>query len=117
MHSLLLLRLAERLKESSRPSRGAKAHLTVRCDVGAGVGKGRTIAGLVLENWRRGRRRHLWISVGSDLKVDARRDMDDIGAQDIEIHPLNKLQYGRLDSEKASHLLAVLQLISFLASL
>lgn len=45
---------------------------------GAGVGKGRTIAGLILENWRAGRRRHLWLSVGSDLKFDARRDLDDV---------------------------------------
>lgn len=46
---------------------------------GAGVGKGRTIAGLVYENWKRGRRRHLWISIGADLRVDARRDLDDVG--------------------------------------
>ncbi|GAB4817769.1 hypothetical protein N2152v2_004815 [Parachlorella kessleri] len=67
---------------------------------GAGVGKGRTIAGLVLENWRAGRRRHLWLSVGSDLKFDARRDLDDVGATDIPIHALNKLPYAKLDSAK-----------------
>lgn len=71
---------------------------------GAGVGKGRTIAGLILENWRCGRHRHLWISIGADLKVDARRDMDDVGANDIEVHALNKLQYGRLDSSKVRQL-------------
>lgn len=27
---------------------------------------------------------HRWISVGSDLKFDARRDLDDVGASDIE---------------------------------
>ena len=46
---------------------------------GAGVGKGRTIAGLILENWRRGRRKHLWLSVGSDLKIDSQRDLKDVG--------------------------------------
>lgn len=46
---------------------------------GAGVGKGRTIAGLVLENWRQGRHKHLWLSVGSDLKIDSKRDLDDVG--------------------------------------
>ncbi|CAK9167277.1 unnamed protein product [Ilex paraguariensis] len=51
---------------------------------GAGVGKGRTIAGLILENWHHGRRKALWISVGSDLKFDARRDLDDVGALYIE---------------------------------
>lgn len=49
---------------------------------GAGVGKGRTIAGLILENWRQGRRKHLWLSVGSDLKVDTKRDLDDVGGEE-----------------------------------
>lgn len=66
---------------------------------GAGVGKGRTIAGLILENWNHGRRKALWISVGSDLKFDARRDLDDVGAICIEVHALNKLSYSKLDSK------------------
>ncbi|CAO2826033.1 unnamed protein product [Amaranthus hypochondriacus] len=66
---------------------------------GAGVGKGRTIAGLIWENWQHGRKKALWISVGSDLKFDARRDLDDVGATIIEVHPLNKLPYGKLDSK------------------
>ncbi|CAK9187052.1 unnamed protein product [Ilex paraguariensis] len=96
---------------------------------GAGVGKGRTIAGLILENWHHGRRKALWISVGSDLKFDARRDLDDVGALYIEVsvidrerkaakqeeeekesrmqikvvdepvHALNKLPYSRLDTK------------------
>lgn len=66
---------------------------------GAGVGKGRTIAGLVWENWHHGRRKALWISVGSDLKFDARRDLDDVGAMRIEVHALNKLPYSKLDSK------------------
>jgi hypothetical protein len=32
---------------------------------GAGVGKGRTIAGLIYENWLRGRRRHMWFSTSN----------------------------------------------------
>ncbi|XP_017244073.1 protein FORGETTER 1 [Daucus carota subsp. sativus] len=66
---------------------------------GAGVGKGRTIAGLILENWQYGRKKALWISVGSDLKFDARRDLDDVGAKFIEVHALNKLPYSKLDSK------------------
>lgn len=66
---------------------------------GAGVGKGRTIAGLILENWQHERRKTLWISVGSDLKFDARRDLDDVGAMFIEVHALNKLSYSKLDSK------------------
>jgi hypothetical protein len=48
---------------------------------GAGVGKGRTIAGLILENWRQGRHKHLWLSVGSDLKIDTQRDLNDVGGE------------------------------------
>ncbi|XVF77793.1 hypothetical protein PTKIN_Ptkin14bG0075000 [Pterospermum kingtungense] len=66
---------------------------------GAGVGKGRTIAGLILENWQHARKKALWISVGSDLKFDARRDLDDVGAAFIEVHALNKLPYSKLDSK------------------
>ncbi|KAK7243900.1 hypothetical protein RIF29_38713 [Crotalaria pallida] len=66
---------------------------------GAGVGKGRTIAGLIWENWHHGRRKALWISVGSDLKFDARRDLDDIGATCVKVHALNKLPYSKLDSK------------------
>ncbi|CAO2168418.1 unnamed protein product [Urochloa humidicola] len=66
---------------------------------GAGVGKGRTIAGLIWENWQQGRHKALWISIGSDLKYDARRDLDDVGAKCAEVHALNKLPYSKLDSK------------------
>uniref|UniRef100_A0A2P2LR73 PHD-type domain-containing protein n=1 Tax=Rhizophora mucronata TaxID=61149 RepID=A0A2P2LR73_RHIMU len=66
---------------------------------GAGVGKGRTIAGLIWENWLHERKKALWISVGSDLKFDARRDLDDVGAPYIDVHALNKLPYSKLDSK------------------
>ncbi|KAL4201430.1 hypothetical protein AMTRI_Chr02g216010 [Amborella trichopoda] len=66
---------------------------------GAGVGKGRTIAGLIWENWHLGRHKALWISVGSDLKFDARRDLDDVGASCVEVHALNKLPYSKLESK------------------
>ncbi|CAM9778168.1 unnamed protein product, partial [Hapterophycus canaliculatus] len=46
---------------------------------GAGVGKGRQLAGIMLENFLHGRRKHVWISVGNDLAFDARRDLDDLG--------------------------------------
>lgn len=66
---------------------------------GAGVGKGRTIAGLIWENWQHGRRKAVWLSVSSDLKFDARRDLDDVGATCVEVHALNKLPYSKLDSK------------------
>ena len=55
---------------------------------GAGVGKGRQAAGLILEWVRRGCPRHLWLSIASDLVHDARRDLDDLGAQHIRCHTL-----------------------------
>ncbi|KAJ4815925.1 RING/FYVE/PHD zinc finger protein [Rhynchospora pubera] len=66
---------------------------------GAGVGKGRTVAGLIWENWQHGRQRAIWVSIGSDLKYDARRDLDDVGAECVQVHPLNKLPYSKLDSK------------------
>lgn len=58
---------------------------------GAGVGKGRTIAGIIYENYLKGRKKSLWISVSNDLKYDAERDLKDIGASRIEVHSLNKV--------------------------
>uniref|UniRef100_A0A4W6D942 Protein strawberry notch homolog 2 n=1 Tax=Lates calcarifer TaxID=8187 RepID=A0A4W6D942_LATCA len=48
---------------------------------GAGVGKGRTIAGIIYENYLLGRKRSLWFSVSNDLKYDAERDLRDIRSQ------------------------------------
>ncbi|XP_039751873.1 protein strawberry notch isoform X2 [Pararge aegeria] len=65
---------------------------------GAGVGKGRTIAGIIFENHVRGRKRALWVSVSNDLKYDAERDLRDIGAGKIEVHSLSKLKYAKISS-------------------
>ena len=58
---------------------------------GAGVGKGRTIAGIIYENYLLGRKKALWLSVSNDLKYDAERDFTDIGANRIKINSLNKV--------------------------
>ncbi|XP_072100472.1 si:ch73-63e15.2 isoform X3 [Mobula birostris] len=60
---------------------------------GAGVGKGRTVAGIIYENYIRGRKKSLWFSVSNDLKYDAERDLRDIAAK-IPVHALNKIKYG-----------------------
>lgn len=65
---------------------------------GAGVGKGRTIAGIIFENYMKGRKRAIWVSVSNDLKYDAERDLRDIGAGKIEVHPLNKFKYAKISS-------------------
>lgn len=59
---------------------------------GPGVGKGRTIAGFINENYLLGRKRALWFSVSSDLKYDSERDLRDIGAGRIKVYPLNKVR-------------------------
>ncbi|XP_055854462.1 protein strawberry notch isoform X2 [Episyrphus balteatus] len=66
---------------------------------GAGVGKGRTIAGIIFENYQKGRKKALWISVSNDLKYDAERDLSDIGAGKIDVHALNKFKYAKISSD------------------
>ncbi|XP_059351687.1 protein strawberry notch-like [Daphnia carinata] len=60
---------------------------------GAGVGKGRIAAGIIFENYQQGRYKAIWISSSNDLKNDAERDLQDIGAREIAVHALNKLKY------------------------
>lgn len=36
-----------------------------------GVGKGRQISGILMDNFARGRMKHCWFSVSSDLRLDA----------------------------------------------
>lgn len=66
---------------------------------GAGVGKGRTIAGIIHENYLLGRKRSIWVSVSNDLKYDSERDLRDIGAGKIEVHSLNKFKYAKISSK------------------
>ncbi|OCT98378.1 protein strawberry notch homolog 1 isoform X2 [Xenopus laevis] len=66
---------------------------------GAGVGKGRTIAGIIFENYLLSRKRSLWFSVSNDLKYDAERDLRDIGAKNIQVNSLNKFKYGKISSK------------------
>ena len=48
---------------------------------GAGCGKGRQVAGVILDHWLRGSTRALWISQSSRLIEDARRDWQDLGGK------------------------------------
>ena len=67
---------------------------------GAGVGKGRTVAGIIYENYLQGRKKAIWLSVSADLKLDAERDLNDIGASRIKVHALNKLKYTKISSSE-----------------
>jgi predicted RNA methylase len=55
---------------------------------GTGVGKGRILAGIILDNFNQGRRRALWLSVNNDLLESARRDLNDLGA-DVSLARIN----------------------------
>ncbi|MHC4397794.1 MAG: strawberry notch-like NTP hydrolase domain-containing protein, partial [Planctomycetota bacterium] len=46
---------------------------------GTGVGKGRIIAGIIRDNWNKGRTKSVWISKRADLFQDAKRDMTGSG--------------------------------------
>jgi predicted RNA methylase len=55
---------------------------------GTGVGKGRILAGVILDNWTQGRQRALWLSVNNDLLESTKRDLKDLGA-DIPLARIN----------------------------
>jgi hypothetical protein len=63
---------------------------------GAGVGKGRQIAGLAYEHARTGGTRTLWLSVSADLRHDAARDLDDLGLEPLALHPARGSASGAL---------------------
>lgn len=64
---------------------------------GAGTGKGRQIASVILDSYLRGRVKSVWISTSTDLYADATRDLRDLGCQ-IQVH--NNLQ--SLDKAKVT---------------
>ena len=62
---------------------------------GTGVGKGREVAACLLDQWNRGRRKAVWISVSSGLIEDARRDWSALGGLPIDIQPLDVFPLGQ----------------------
>ena len=56
------------------------------------MGKGRQAAGIIFENFLRGRKKSLWLSASPDLVADARRDLNDIGAENVECWNLKDFQ-------------------------
>lgn len=59
---------------------------------GTGVGKGRQIAGIILDNFRRGRKKAVWISNDPKLLVDAIRDWTNLGQNKDDIKDLSKFK-------------------------
>ncbi|RFC64765.1 strawberry notch family protein [Mesorhizobium denitrificans] len=62
---------------------------------GTGAGKGRQAAGIILDNWLKGRRRHVWISRSDKLIEDAQRDWSALGQEKLLITPLSRFRQGR----------------------
>lgn len=61
---------------------------------GPGMGKGRTLAALIYENFKQGRKRALWISMSAAMKVNVERDVRAVGASEhIKVAPLSNFHY------------------------
>jgi len=61
---------------------------------GTGAGKGRQVAGVVLDNWLKGRKKALWISKSDKLLEDAQRDWAALGQEKLQIVPLSRFKQG-----------------------
>jgi predicted RNA methylase len=61
---------------------------------GTGAGKGRQVASIILDQWLRGRRKHVWISKTETLLEDARRDWTAVGGLPLDIQHLNQWKLG-----------------------
>src|SRR5947209_3893231 len=56
---------------------------------GTGVGKGRILAGIIADNFNQRRERALWLSVNNDLLEATRRDLTDLGLENIPLARIN----------------------------
>jgi len=61
---------------------------------GTGAGKGRQVAGILLDNWLKGRRRGVWISKSDKLIEDAQRDWSALGMERLLVTPLSRFRQG-----------------------
>jgi hypothetical protein len=61
---------------------------------GTGAGKGRQVAGILLDNWLKGRRRAVWISKSDKLIEDAQRDWSALGIERLLVTPLSRFRQG-----------------------
>ena len=61
---------------------------------GTGAGKGRQVAGILMDNWLKGRRRAVWVSKSDKLIEDAVRDWTALGGAKSDIVPLSGFKQG-----------------------
>lgn len=58
---------------------------------GTGAGKGRQVAGIILDNVNQGKPKHVWVSEKDKLFHDAKRDWADMGQDPTDVVPFDKL--------------------------
>ena len=80
---------------------------------GTGVGKGREVSGVILDNWNKGRKKAVWFSANRKLFKDAKRDWRGIGQNtnvffdlgslkaDAEIKTTQGILYSTYDTMKS----------------
>jgi predicted RNA methylase len=61
---------------------------------GTGAGKGRQVAGILLDNWLQGRKRAVWVSKSDKLIEDAQRDWSALGMERLLVTPLARFRQG-----------------------
>ena len=61
---------------------------------GTGAGKGRQVAGILLDNWLKCRRRAVWVSKSDKLIEDAQRDWTALGQERLLVTPLSRFRQG-----------------------
>lgn len=67
---------------------------------GTGVGKGRQLAGIIMDNYLQGRTKAVWVSEKTGLVNDARRDWSDLGGNKDAILDFSKYKLGQLIADK-----------------
>ncbi|MCX7008791.1 MAG: strawberry notch family protein, partial [Kiritimatiellaeota bacterium] len=68
---------------------------------GTGVGKGRMLAGIILDNWNQGERKAVWISAKPGLIRDAGRDITALGMKSDQLIDLTDRKIMRLLPSRA----------------
>ena len=61
---------------------------------GPGVGKGRTIAGMIMDNWNQGKKKAVWLSETQNLYNSAIRDWTALGGKETDLYVINKTKLG-----------------------
>jgi predicted RNA methylase len=61
---------------------------------GTGAGKGRQVAGILLDNWCQGRTKAVWVSKSDKLIEDAQRDWSAMGQERLLVQPLSRFRQG-----------------------